>query len=96
MADTTVAYKCPNCNAPLSFQPGHDKVTCEYCGTEFEIETIKTMFDKEQERAAKAAEAEQAARPRTSRSSPARPAAPSSSATRTPSLQSAATAATRR
>ena len=60
MADTTVAYKCPNCNAPLSFQPGHDTVTCEYCGTEFEIETIKTMFDKEQERAAKAAEAEQA------------------------------------
>ena len=60
MADTTVAYKCPNCNAPLSFQPGHDKVTCEYCSTEFEIETIKAMFDKEQERAAKAAEAEQA------------------------------------
>ena len=27
MADTSVGYKCPNCEAPLSFQPGQDKVT---------------------------------------------------------------------
>ena len=37
MADTSVSYKCPHCEAPLSFQPGNDKVTCEYCGTELEI-----------------------------------------------------------
>lgn len=60
MANATVSYKCPHCTAPLSFQPGHDKVTCEYCGNEFEISTIKSLFDKEQERAAKAAEAQEA------------------------------------
>ena len=43
MADTSVSYKCPNCSAPLSFLPGHDKVTCEYCGTEFEVKTIEEM-----------------------------------------------------
>ena len=46
MADTSVSYKCPNCSAPLSFLPGHDKVTCEYCGTEFEVKTIEEMFAK--------------------------------------------------
>ena len=60
MADTSVSYKCPNCSAPLSFQPGHDKVTCEYCGTEFEVKTIEEMFNKQEERAAQAAEAKEA------------------------------------
>ncbi|MBR1511307.1 MAG: hypothetical protein IJ625_01455 [Acidaminococcaceae bacterium] len=60
MADTSVSYKCPNCSAPLSFLPGHDKVTCEYCGTEFEIKTIEEMFNKQEERAAQAAEAKEA------------------------------------
>ena len=54
MAESTVAYKCPNCKAPLSFKPGDDKVTCEYCGTEIDIATVDAMFEKEQERAAKA------------------------------------------
>ena len=52
MADTSVSYKCPNCSAPLSFLPGNDKVTCEYCGTEFEVKT--------EERAAQEAEAKEA------------------------------------
>ena len=54
MAESTVAYKCPNCKAPLSFKPGADKVNCEYCGTEIDIATMEAMFEKEQERAAKA------------------------------------------
>ena len=37
MAESSVSYKCPKCGAPLSFQPGRDTVSCEYCGTEFEI-----------------------------------------------------------
>ena len=28
-----VSYKCVQCGAPLTFLPGDDKVTCEYCGT---------------------------------------------------------------
>ena len=44
MAETSVGYKCPNCSAPLTFLPGHDKVTCEYCGTELEVKTIEEMY----------------------------------------------------
>ena len=58
MADTSVSYTCPNCGAPLSYLPGKDHVTCEYCGTEFATETIEKLFAKAQERAA-AAEQEQ-------------------------------------
>jgi len=60
MADTTVSYKCPNCGAPLSYLPGADKVTCEYCGTELEIKALEELFAKEQERAVKAQEAKEA------------------------------------
>ena len=52
MADTSVSYKCPHCDAPLSFQPGNDKVTCEYCGTELEISAVEDLFQKKQEMAA--------------------------------------------
>lgn len=44
MANASVGYKCPNCGAPLSFLPGHDKVTCEFCGTEFTVKQIEEMF----------------------------------------------------
>lgn len=57
---TAVNYQCPNCTAPLSFQPGHDKVTCEYCGTEFEVSVIEEMFRQREELAAKAADARDA------------------------------------
>ena len=60
MADTSVSYKCPNCGAPLSFLPGAENVTCEYCGAEFTIAAIEEMFQKEQERAAKAEAAKEA------------------------------------
>ena len=57
MPDTSVSYKCPNCGAPLSFLPGHDHVTCEYCSTELEIATVEALFEREQEKARLAAEA---------------------------------------
>ena len=52
MPATSVSYKCPNCGAPLSYLPGTDHVTCEYCGTTFETDVIEDMFQKAQERAA--------------------------------------------
>ena len=58
MAATSVSYKCPNCGAPLSYLPGTDHVTCEYCGTTFDTEVVEELFRKAQERAA-AAEREQ-------------------------------------
>ena len=60
MADTSVSYKCPHCDAPLSFQPGNEKVTCEYCGTELEISAVEELFQKKQEMAAKAQAAQEA------------------------------------
>lgn len=53
MAETSVGYKCPNCSAPLTFLPGHDKVTCEYCGTELEVKTIEEMYAAKEAAAAR-------------------------------------------
>lgn len=33
-------YKCPNCDGPLSFDPNSQKLHCEHCGGEFEIDTF--------------------------------------------------------
>ena len=60
MANSSVSYKCPNCGAPLTFLPGKKTVTCEYCGTEFEISAIEELFRDKQELAARAAEAQEA------------------------------------
>lgn len=60
MADTSVSYKCPNCGAPLSFLPGKKTVTCEYCGTEFEVSAIEELFRDKQDMAVHAAEAQEA------------------------------------
>jgi DNA-directed RNA polymerase subunit RPC12/RpoP len=58
MSDTSVSYKCPCCGAPLSFQPGHDKVSCEYCSNEFEVKTIEKLYEQQQNLAAKTAKAQ--------------------------------------
>lgn len=60
VGETSVSYKCPHCGAPLSFLPGHDKVTCEYCGTEYDAASIEEMFAREQDAARRAAEAKEA------------------------------------
>lgn len=60
MANTSVAYKCPNCGGPLEFAPGAAKITCPYCDTEFEVSKIEEMFAKQQEMAAAAQEAKEA------------------------------------
>ena len=58
MADTSVSYKCPKCGAPLNFLPGHDKVTCEFCGSEFTIAEIEKLFAQKETKAAAATTAE--------------------------------------
>ena len=60
MAETSVGYKCLCCGAPLSFLPGAEKVTCEYCGTELEIKTVEEMFAKKEAAAAQAQAAKEA------------------------------------
>lgn len=57
---TSVSYKCPNCGAPLTFKPGNDKVSCEYCGAEIDIAAIDQLFQAKQELAAREREAQEA------------------------------------
>lgn len=60
MANTSVNYQCLNCGGPLTFQPGKPTVTCEYCGTEFEIAKLEEIYAKQEAAAAKAQEAKEA------------------------------------
>ena len=49
MADTSVSYQCPNCNAPLAYEPGEEKVTCAYCGTEFAVSDLEAFYAAKEE-----------------------------------------------
>jgi DNA-directed RNA polymerase subunit RPC12/RpoP len=60
VADTSVSYKCPKCGAPLTFLPGHDKVTCEFCGSEYTIAEIEKLFAAKDAQAATASAKEAA------------------------------------
>lgn len=42
--DTRVMeYKCPCCNAGLQFAGGTQQLSCDYCGTSFDIEAVKAF-----------------------------------------------------
>ena len=41
-----VSYTCVQCGAPLTFLPGDDKVTCEYCGKKYTVQEIETLYGK--------------------------------------------------
>ncbi len=38
-------FTCPCCNGRMVFTPGSQKVKCEFCGTEFEMETLQKYDD---------------------------------------------------
>ena len=60
MGDTSVSYKCPSCGAPLAYQPGKgDKITCEYCETEFTVEALDKLYAHSREMADAAAKAQE-------------------------------------
>ena len=60
MPDTSVSYKCPNCGGTLTFLPGHDHVTCEFCSTKISIAEMDALFAAKEEQAASAAETQEA------------------------------------
>ena len=39
-------YKCPNCGAPLGFEPGTQEMTCEHCGTVMDIAALQCMDEE--------------------------------------------------
>ena len=38
-----VAYKCPNCGAPLEFSPESQKFECSFCGSTFAEEELQSI-----------------------------------------------------
>ena len=39
--EKVISYKCPSCDAPLSYDGKAEKLHCEYCDSTFEIEGVK-------------------------------------------------------
>ena len=60
MPDTSVSCKCPKCGAPLTFLPGHNHVTCEFCDAKISIAEMDALFAQKQEQAVDAAEKKEA------------------------------------
>lgn len=92
-------YKCPCCNAGLRFGSDAQKLTCEYCGNTFDLDTVRAFnesqnpqgdeeFQWEPEQTESFSEDEES----TCVSSSVPPAAEKSSATRTRRLPSVPTA----
>ena len=58
MASQVTNYQCPACTAPLQFDPDTGKVSCEFCGSEFELAEIEALYKEEEAAAQTAAESE--------------------------------------
>ena len=60
MPDTSVSYKCPKCGAPLTFLPGHNHVTCEFCDAKISIAEMDALYAQKEAQAAEKAEEKEA------------------------------------
>lgn len=47
MTTSISQYKCPNCGAPIPFDPNAQKLVCKHCDTEFEVSTLQAMVSEE-------------------------------------------------
>lgn len=47
---TVLEYKCPCCNAGLTFKPGTQKLTCNYCDNTFDVDTVIAYSESTQSR----------------------------------------------
>ncbi|MCQ2407207.1 MAG: hypothetical protein MJ065_01605 [Oscillospiraceae bacterium] len=54
----SVAFKCPNCNADIKFSASDQKFNCEYCGSSFTEQEMKTIAAAIEEQAANSPEEE--------------------------------------
>lgn len=57
----TVNYKCPNCAAPLKFNPDKQLFSCEYCLSDFTEQKIQEIYAEREAKTSKQEEAEQKA-----------------------------------
>lgn len=47
-----IEYKCPCCNAGLSFGPSTQQMKCDYCDNTFDIDTVRTFHESEAQQSA--------------------------------------------
>ncbi len=57
----TVNYKCPNCAAPLKFNPDKQMFSCEYCMSDFEEQTIQQLYAQKEQKESSGEKAEKTA-----------------------------------
>ncbi len=55
----TVNYKCPNCGAPLKFNPDKQLFSCEFCMSDFTEQKIQEIYAEREAKQSKAEKAEQ-------------------------------------
>lgn len=60
----TVNYKCPNCGAPLTFNPDKQMFSCEYCMSDFSETKIQELYAQHEAKESQAEKAEQKAEER--------------------------------
>lgn len=54
MATQITNYQCPNCTGPLRFAEETGQLTCDYCGTNYEVAIIEQLYADKEEAAASA------------------------------------------
>lgn len=52
MASQVTNYQCPACTGPLNFDPETGKVSCEFCGSSYELAEIEALYTQKDEAAA--------------------------------------------
>lgn len=57
MAEKTTNYQCPACTGPLHFSAETGKLTCEYCGSAYDVAEIEALYAQKEAEAAAAKEA---------------------------------------
>ena len=58
MATKTTNYQCPACTGPLHFDSKTGKLTCDYCGSSYDVKEIEARYAAQQASADAAAEAD--------------------------------------
>ena len=57
MAEKTTNYQCPACTGPLHFSAETGKLTCDYCGSAYDVAEIEALYAQKEAEAAAAKEA---------------------------------------
>ena len=62
MEETIFSYKCPSCDAALHYDGTSETMFCEFCGSHFDVATVKAYNDRPRESEATEADAAKVSR----------------------------------